>query len=249
MNNRKNIEKLSFFCPAEFCEMRLSASPTGKGDLLEGYAAIFDKFIQIGPKEYGFKEVVRAGAFKKTIQEADIIGSFNHSEDYVLARNKSGTLRLNEDSKGLHYEMDLGQQSYARDLRESIERGDVKGNSFRFRRIKELWNKERNERELLEIMLRDVGPVTFPAYDGTKLSLRSESEEHMEIDIDALWGLILRSEYGGGALPENEIEFLRCTIDKLNRYLPHDEPDKIHSVPVSARSKYKHQLELAELFI
>jgi HK97 family phage prohead protease len=49
----------------------------------------------------------------------------------VLGRNKSGTLRLSEDNIGLHYQVDLPDTTYARDLAISMERGDVSQSSFR----------------------------------------------------------------------------------------------------------------------
>ena len=126
--------------------------------------------------------------------------------------------------------MDLGQQSYALDLRESIERKEITGNSFSWRTIKDSWDDQKNERELLECQLFDIGPVTFPAYEQTSLSLRSLEESG--IDIDALSGILARYERGR-KINEPDRQIINRSIEILNGILPHEEPDIIiHSVPV-----------------
>jgi HK97 family phage prohead protease len=231
MSTKKAPENIKFFLPAEFCELRMKSD--GDKNTLEGYAAVFDQWTQIGSEKWGFREVVRSGAFKKTIKEADIRGLKNHDPNLILSRNTAGTLRLSEDARGLHYEMDLGKQSYAVDLRESIERNEITGNSFSFRTIKDSWNDDKGERELLECHLYDVGPVTFPAYEQTSLSLRSLEESG--IDIDALSGILARYERGR-KLNEEDTMTVNRSIEILSGILPHDEPGgetiAVHSVPV-----------------
>lgn len=231
MPKKKGRENTRFFLPAEFCEMRLKTE--GEKNTLEGYAAVFDQWTQIGSEKWGFREVIRAGAFKTTIREADIRGLFNHDANLVLARNRAGTLRLLEDSRGLHYEMDLGRQSYAIDLRESIERKEITGNSFSWETIKDSWDNSQNERQLLECRLFDVGPVTFPAYEQTSLSLRSLEESG--IDIDALTVLLARYERGQD-LNQIDKRIINRSIEILNDILPHVDPDPeiigLQSVPV-----------------
>ncbi len=200
-------------------EIRLDKKETG--DILEGYAAVFDKWTQIGDEKWGWREIVRDGAFKKTIQEADIRGLINHDENLLLARTKAGTLRLTEDKRGLHYDMDSGNQSYWTDLKESINRGDITGNSFTFKVVQEKWNNERDKRELLELKLRDVGPVTFPAYEGTSLKLRSIIDG--QIDFDEINGIIIR--HGAGLLlTDDNHKSINKAIESLRSYLPITEP-------------------------
>jgi uncharacterized protein len=50
----------------------------------------------------------------------------------VLARTRSGTLRLAEDSKGLAFDLDVPNTSFGRDVLELAERGDIGGASFAF---------------------------------------------------------------------------------------------------------------------
>ena len=77
-----------------------------------GYASVFNRLSQnLG----GFVERVAQGPFAKPIQEADVRALFNHDADQVLGRSKSGTLRMQEDEKGLRYEIDLPNTQLGRD--------------------------------------------------------------------------------------------------------------------------------------
>lgn len=139
----------------------------GSETVIEGHAAVFDKLSQnLG----GFVERVMPGAFAKTLDEADIRALYNHDENLVLGRNKAGTLDLSEDDTGLYYRITPPNTTYARDLMTVIERGDVSQSSFAFIAIDEEWGLSEQEfprRDLLQVHLVDVSPVTYPAYLDT----------------------------------------------------------------------------------
>ena len=150
-----------------------------EGDSLTavGYAAVFNSTSQnLG----GFVERVAPNAFKKTIQEADVRALFNHEADALLGRSSNGTLRMMEDEHGLRYEIDLPNTTLGRDVAELLRRGDLTGSSFGFRTISDSWTQTEDGyplRTLNELAIRDVGPVTFPAYEASEASLRSLAEE------------------------------------------------------------------------
>lgn len=153
---------------------------------ITGHAAVFNQWSEdLG----GFREIIRPGAFAKTIKEADVRALFNHDPNYVLGRNKAGTLRLEEDKKGLAIEIDPPDTQWARDLTTSIQRGDIDQMSFGFRTVKDKWGDdgETNQRELLEVELFDVSPVTYPAYPQTSVGVRS-------IDLDDMKRILLKAE-------------------------------------------------------
>lgn len=143
---------------------------------IRGYGAVFNEWSE----DLGwFIETIAPGAFNKTVQEADVRSLWNHNVDYVLGRNKSGTLRLFIDEQGLGYEVEPPDAQWARDLMASIRRGDVTGSSFGFDTIDdELWTDENNKlrRRLKEVRLYDVGPVTFPAYPQTTSEMRAKAD-------------------------------------------------------------------------
>jgi len=190
---------------------------TEKGDSpkIRGYASVFNQWSEdLG----GFREVVKQGALKKTIKEADVRALFNHDPNYVLGRNKAGTLSLEEDDKGLAIEIDPPDTQWARDLVTSIDRGDIDQMSFGFRTVKDNWIDEKDEnlqRELLEVELFDVSPVTYPAYPQTTVGVRS-------IEMDAVRRVLLKAERDL-PLSEDDKRILSETAETINALIPGDE--------------------------
>jgi hypothetical protein len=86
----------------------------------------------------------------------------------------------------LRYEIDPPDTTAGRDIVESIKRGDVDGSSFGFMPKSQTWRKEGKilVRELNDVDLFDVSPVTFPAYNSTSVHVRSMFPDG-EIEIPA----------------------------------------------------------------
>lgn len=151
---------------------------------ITGYAAVFDDASQIS--KY-FNEVIRPGAFDRALKEKqDVRALFNHDEDKVLGRTKSGTLTLSVDKRGLKYDIEAPNTTIANDLIESINRGDIDASSFGFIAQEQRWTEETKDgsttylRELLDVDLLDVSPVTYPAYTATTAGTRSKLFEGFE---------------------------------------------------------------------
>lgn len=204
----------------------LRAEPEGRK--LTGYAAVFDSMSRdLG----GFRETIRAGAFAKTL-EADVRALWNHDPNYPLARTKSGTLALREDSTGLRIEADLPNTTYANDLLESIRRGDVDQMSFAFRTIEDTWEKRdgENVRELIEVELFDVSPVTFPAYEETSVSARALAmcdqlnQEQDTTDETGAGDAV--DTMDGERKPEARREYCRHRFDLLRHSITGDTDDE-----------------------
>lgn len=158
------------------------AAKAGSATLMEktmsGYAAVFNVF---STPDLGFLEVIRPGAFTKTLQESDIRALWNHNADMVLGRNTAKTLELSEDKEGLMAKIMLPDNTCGKDCCESVRRGDVSQMSFRFRTIKDNWYIDDAQggalcRELLEVRLLEVSPCTFPAYSQTSVSARAVAQ-------------------------------------------------------------------------
>jgi HK97 family phage prohead protease len=150
------------------------ARADGEMPTIVGYAAKFDREANIGD---WFTEVIRPGAFARAIAEDDVRALFNHDPNYVLGRNVAGTLVLAEDATGLRIEVTPPDTQWARDLVETIRRGDVDQMSFAFRVVSETWTRREGQtpdvlRELVEVRLYDVSPVTYPAYEDTEVGVR-----------------------------------------------------------------------------
>lgn len=155
-------------------ECRVALELRAAGRKLEGYAAVFGQATRISD----FTEVILPGAFADTLREGrDILALSNHDQRAVLARTKSGTLRLAEDTRGLHFELDVPNTTAGRDILELAERGDIGGASFGFTVAKdgERWQGKR--RELRSVNLHEISIVSsFPAYDGTIVQARHREQ-------------------------------------------------------------------------
>jgi len=142
---------------------------------IAGYASVFNEETTIGGM---FREVIKPGAFTRAIKEKDDVRAlWNHDPNYVLGRTKSGTLLLKEDERGLWIEVDPPNTQFAADLMESIRRGDVDSMSFAFTADDETWHERKDDdlalREINSTTLYDISAVTYPAYSGTSVGLRS----------------------------------------------------------------------------
>ncbi len=139
---------------------------------LEGHAAVFGVEADVAGM---FRERIEAGAFAETLARDDIRALRNHDPGLVLGRTRAGTLRLSEDGRGLLATIDPPDAGYARDLIESVRRGDVSGMSVGFAVLDEAWGMESGVamRTLRKVKLYEVSVVTFPAYAETDVSLRS----------------------------------------------------------------------------
>lgn len=155
-----------------------------ESNVIEGYAAVFNSPTDIWGM---FTEIIAPGAFADAIASNDDIRAlFNHDWNNVLGRTKSGTLRLSEDARGLKFEVDLPNTTLARDLSESLRRGDISQCSFGFVPTSETWDYEPEipVRTINTVELHEISVVSIPAYEDTEVSLRSkEANKSIELRL------------------------------------------------------------------
>ena len=158
-------------------ELRIADSDGG-GATIEGHAAVFDSWSETLGGIFPFKEIVRKGAFNESIGKDDIRALFNHDPNYVLGRNRAGTLELVEDDIGLPEEIAPPDTSWAKDILTSIRRGDITQMSIGFIVEDDKWSTKdgMDVREIRKVQLFDVSPVTFPAYTATDVGVRAMQE-------------------------------------------------------------------------
>lgn len=169
----KDIERRHYAVQGFHVEER--AAGGNKTSVLVGHAAVFN---QLSEDLGGFREQVAPGAFAETIRVNDIRALFNHNPDYILGRNVSGTLRMEEDNTGLRIEIDVPDTQIGRDLMISVNRGDVSQMSFGFSVLPDgsSWSEDQSGttiRTLRSVRLFDVSPVVYPAYPQTDIAVRS----------------------------------------------------------------------------
>ncbi len=157
-----------------------------EGNMIRGYAAVYDSDSEwMG----GFYEQIERGAFDDVLDN-DVRAYFNHDENLILGRVSSGTLRISTDKKGLFYEVDLPNTTYANDLVELMKRGDINQSSFAFLIDRDRW-EERNGStyRIIEKVSRllDVSPVAQPAYpEATSEIKQRDLESETEAEIKAV---------------------------------------------------------------
>jgi len=169
-----------------------------EGQTIRGYAAVYNSDSEwMG----GFYEQIAPGAFDG-VMENDVRAYFNHDENLLLGRVSSGTLRIGSDSRGLYYEVDLPNTSYANDLVELMKRGDVNQSSFAFLIERDRWEERDGKTyRIIEKVSRllDVSPVSQPAYpdatselmmrnntpesEGAEAEVKAEVEEITDVEI------------------------------------------------------------------
>lgn len=172
----------------------------GRG--LSGYAAVFYDAANPGT-EYelweNYRERIMPGAFDRALREGhDVRALFNHDASALLGRTAAGTLRLSVDAVGLRYDIDLPDTAHGRDVPALVGRGDLSGSSFAFVAKRTVWIEEGEllVRQVEDLDLYDVGPVTYPAYDGTSAALRASGRD--ELDRERAEWLDRRARRGNG---------------------------------------------------
>lgn len=167
---RKDIEK-RMICRDVCVEAR-----DGDPVKIRGYAAVFG---QLSEDLGGFREQLVTGAFSDAIASSDVRALVNHDPNQVLGRNKAGTLTMREDTSGLYVEITPPDTQIARDLVESMKRGDVNQMSFAFSvsREDQTWTRDGTGPWIRTIKrvsrLYDVSVVTYPAYPQTEAAARA----------------------------------------------------------------------------
>lgn len=173
----------------------LRAKRTDSGVEVEGYAA---KFNVLSHDLGGFREKIAPGAFARSIQEgADVPLLWMHDQAAVLARTKSKTLTLEEDSIGLKIRASLPKTSLGTDLAVMLERGDVDEMSFAFWPVRDDWDFRSviPVRTLQDLDLLDVSAVLRGAYPQTEIGKRDlDSARKVVAEYSTIPGSRTRAE-------------------------------------------------------
>lgn len=154
-------------------ETRAVLELRAKDRKLEGYAAKFGVRARIAD----FTEVVSPGAFAKSLQSGrDILAMVDHDRGKILARTKSGSLKLAEDSTGLAFELAVPDTQPGRDVLALAERGDLGGMSFGFLVPEGGENWDGTLRTLTAVDLHEISVVSaWPAYPETTVNARAKT--------------------------------------------------------------------------
>ena len=154
---------------------------------IEGYFAVFGGVYELWP---GATESVDTHAFDGVLSD-DIRALIDHETRLVLGRNKSGTLELKVDERGLWGRIRINQSdSDAMNLYSRVERGDVDQCSFGFDILEEEteWRDDGSIHwTIKKVKLYEVSCVTFPAYEDTSIAARKKDYDQIKTRQAQAW--------------------------------------------------------------
>jgi HK97 family phage prohead protease len=160
-----------------------------------GTATVFNSSYDMG----WYDEEMTSDVFEDADMN-DVVALFNHDANMVLARTKSGTLKLNLTGNALEYSFDAPNTTLGNDLLEMVKRGDIYQSSFAFSVEKEDWQENmggKPKRIIRSIKkVYDVSPVTYPANPDTTVAKRSyeEVQGKVEEDLQKVIDISVKSE-------------------------------------------------------
>lgn len=209
---------------------------------------MFVPFNRRSEELWGFTELIRPSAFTKTLQErgSDIVSLWNHDSNWVLGRQSNKTLTLEEADDGLRGIVTLdAEDAMHKHFARRVERRDVVGTSFGFETVRDEWKTKPDGtvlRELVELRLWDVSPVTFPAYPDSEAERRSSAFDLAVAKVGAdpadLAELLARAVDGKVADPD--ADEVRAWVDRLTGVLP------LPAIPVASDEDLRQRLRLRE---
>ena len=194
-NQAKIPEKLTcFFLEAEFGGLRAPRGREAEHLRVRGEVRPIQR-SDLG----GYRTVIDKGAFDKVLETADVRLLVNHDDNLLMGRTSSGTLRLSVDGDGIYFEGDPPDSDLSRHYMAAIERGDMDGCSFSCAIDVDQWDfsGETPVRTLMSLsQLYDVGPVTYPAFRDTSVTV----SHALEAARAAMVVKLLRPSFGLGLM-------------------------------------------------
>lgn len=172
-------------------EMR-SASSDGRS--LEGYVAMFGSVARIPDRGGDFDEELHPGFADRSLAKGYPVMQFDHGKDPRVGTVPIGVYdTFDKDSRGYYVRGRLFDNPVVEPVRQAIQGQAIKGMSFRFSVRKpggDRWNRRNRDgvdkRDILDADVHEAGPVVFPAYAQTSVTVRSLLASASEEDRQAL---------------------------------------------------------------
>lgn len=162
----------------------------------------------------GFREKIAPGAIEFS---DDLRADFAHDSKYILGTHSKGTLEVAIDAEGVSMAALPPDTQWARDLMESIVRGDIEQGSFAFDVLPggQTWTREGKQsiRTLTKILVSRLTVTSNPAYTDTSIQVRSAAEVAAEIPVMESAGQAAPPAQSGGV----SLDLLRRMQDQIDR--------------------------------
>tara|TARA_R110000824_G_scaffold301231_2_gene489248 strand:+ start:3023 stop:3619 length:597 start_codon:yes stop_codon:yes gene_type:complete len=129
----------------------------------------------------GFVERIDPGAVDRTLENSDVVMLWQHDSTDPITRESTG-LTLEVRDSGLYFQADASD--FTERQLDLMDRGVVKQMSFGFVTVSDEWDQKEKPvvRTLLDIDLREISPVTWPAYSSTSVAVRSAETAGVELE-------------------------------------------------------------------
>lgn len=128
-------------------------------------------------------EEIEPRAFQSALDKAEnILLTKDHDPDYPLAETRAGTLKLYEDSIGLHADAFITDPQ----TMEEAKKGKIRGWSFGMYNVKDELEQRAEQLPLRKVKSFDMDHITLvvkkvPAYCATSIEVRADAEIEMEL--------------------------------------------------------------------
>ena len=182
--HKKELERRSY-------TFEIRAEETEAGGVITGRPIVYNSRADMG----WFEEYIDPGALDVT-DLTDVRFLVNHDFSKIpLARSRrntpNSTMQLTTDNEGLaiRVNLDIENNTDAKNLYSAVKRGDITGMSFAFWVDKDEWSNLESDyptRHIKSISsVVEVSAVTFPAYKATEINARSkEALENAKLAVD-----------------------------------------------------------------
>jgi len=166
-------------------DLEVRSSSDGSSATLEGYASVTEAPYEMWDWAGKYTEIVHAGAFAKTLSENPQVQLLLNHGGLSMAYTNAGTLRLAEDTTGLHIGADVNTtRGDVRDMVAALKDGNVDEMSFAFRVVQHTWSPDYDQRDIHEVDIHrgDVSVVNFGANPATSAAMRAQVFDDMTDD-------------------------------------------------------------------
>lgn len=150
------------------------------GRRLVGTVAVFNSRTRIPDRNGDFEEVMLPGFAARSLREnGPPVMMWDHGKDPRTGTVPIGVFESFEETRrGYEVEGELFDNELVEPIRQAIAGKAVRGMSFRFKARKDKWERRSGRdgvdlRSVIDADVHEAGPVAFPAYRDTSVSVRS----------------------------------------------------------------------------
>lgn len=139
---------------------------------IDARAILFDSWsVDLG----GFRERMMPGS---VTLDGDLVALFDHDTSMVLGRTSAGTMEVRQDAAGVAFTAYPPETTWAKDLRVSMERGDIRGCSYRMMVEEDDWYVRDGMvcRDIKKASISELTVTSMPAYPETTAEARSHAQ-------------------------------------------------------------------------